>query len=44
MTASSFLTFQTLSIIALGLTAFLLGPDAGALTGQTLTVCGGASL
>ena len=27
-----------------GLTAFLLGPDAGALTGQTLTVCGGASL
>ncbi|MBB2896656.1 SDR family NAD(P)-dependent oxidoreductase [Pseudomonas sp. AS2.8] len=27
-----------------GLTAFLLGPDAGALTGQTLTVCGGTSL
>lgn len=27
-----------------GLTVFLLGPDAGALTGQTLTVCGGASL
>jgi len=27
-----------------GLTTFLLGPDAGALTGQTLTVCGGASL
>lgn len=27
-----------------GLAAFLLGPDAGALTGQTLTVCGGASL
>ncbi|MCI1009987.1 MAG: oxidoreductase [Pseudomonas sp. PGPPP4] len=27
-----------------GVTAFLLGPDAGALTGQTLTVCGGASL
>lgn len=27
-----------------GLTAFLLGPDAGTLTGQTLTVCGGASL
>ncbi|WP_295464024.1 SDR family oxidoreductase [uncultured Pseudomonas sp.] len=27
-----------------GLTAFLLGPDAGAFTGQTLTVCGGASL
>jgi len=27
-----------------GLTAFLLGPDAGALTGQMLTVCGGASL
>lgn len=27
-----------------GLTAFLLGTDAGALTGQTLTVCGGASL
>ena len=27
-----------------GLTAFLLGPDAGALTGQTLMVCGGASL
>lgn len=27
-----------------GLTAFLLGPDAGALTGQALAVCGGASL
>ncbi len=24
--------------------AFLLGPDAGAITGQTLYVCGGASL
>ncbi|GFM54105.1 SDR family NAD(P)-dependent oxidoreductase [Pseudomonas capsici] len=27
-----------------GLTAFLLGPDAGAITGQSLVVCGGASL
>ncbi|EGH01095.1 MULTISPECIES: SDR family NAD(P)-dependent oxidoreductase [Pseudomonas syringae group genomosp. 2] len=27
-----------------GLAAFLLGPDAGAITGQSLVVCGGASL
>lgn len=27
-----------------GLSAFLLGPDAGAMTGQSLLVCGGASL
>lgn len=27
-----------------GLIAFLLGPDAGAITGQTIFVCGGASL
>lgn len=27
-----------------GLTAFLLGPDGGAITGQQLLVCGGASL
>ncbi|GAA2360930.1 SDR family NAD(P)-dependent oxidoreductase [Streptomyces cuspidosporus] len=27
-----------------GLTSFLLGPDGGAMTGQTLVMCGGASL
>ncbi|WP_396278867.1 hypothetical protein [Kibdelosporangium aridum] len=27
-----------------GLTAFLLGPDAGAITGQLLVQCAGASL
>ncbi|MGF6770257.1 NAD(P)-dependent dehydrogenase (short-subunit alcohol dehydrogenase family) [Paraburkholderia sp. GAS199] len=27
-----------------GLTAFLLGPDAGSITGQQIVVCGGASL
>ena len=27
-----------------GLTAFLLGPDGGAMTGQQLVICGGASL
>ncbi|HEX8542648.1 MAG TPA: SDR family oxidoreductase [Pseudomonas sp.] len=27
-----------------GMTAFLLGPDAGAITGQSLVICGGASL
>lgn len=27
-----------------GLTAFLLGPDGGAITGQQLVICGGASL
>ncbi|KIH83422.1 3-oxoacyl-(acyl-carrier protein) reductase [Pseudomonas batumici] len=27
-----------------GMAAFLLGPDAGAMTGQSLVMCGGASL
>jgi NAD(P)-dependent dehydrogenase (short-subunit alcohol dehydrogenase family) len=27
-----------------GLTAFLLGPDGGSITGQQIVVCGGASL
>ncbi|WP_122762280.1 SDR family oxidoreductase, partial [Pseudomonas viridiflava] len=27
-----------------GMAAFLLGPDAGAITGQSLVICGGASL
>ncbi|WEL43513.1 SDR family oxidoreductase [Pseudomonas sp. CBSPBW29] len=27
-----------------GMVAFLLGPDAGAMTGQSLVMCGGASL
>ena len=27
-----------------GLTAFLLGADGGAITGQQLVICGGASL
>ena len=26
------------------MTAFLLGPEAGAITGQQITICGGSSL